>query len=188
MAQLHERRKPVAELPLLGTASVDIMVVTALSRLRVRKIIDLHAVLSWPGIKPADRGPPEGNGQPLSPGRASRAKGDEIHWGNNTILVNTSARDARRDPRGATPVMTEPGGTRQALSMISTSNTQGRASWMIVVGALHRERPIRCLQVLAGKRSCRRKNVFPNPGKPVAHHCKPMKARPADTRRDIEVL
>jgi transposase len=53
-------------------------------------------------------------------------EGAEIHWGDETALVNTDVRGRGFAPRGQTPVTRVVGGTRQKLSMISTVTNQGK--------------------------------------------------------------
>ena len=69
------------------------------------------------------------------PAIAERAKveGGEIHWGDETALVNTHVRGRSYAPKGKTPVTYAPG-TRQKLSMISTVTNKGQARWMIIDG------------------------------------------------------
>lgn len=68
------------------------------------------------------------------PAIAERAKteGAEIHWGDETALVNTDVRGRSYAPRGKTPVVMAIGGTRQKLSMIASVTNQGKARWMII--------------------------------------------------------
>ena len=56
---------------------------------------------------------------------AARAEGAEIHWGDETALVNTDVRGRSYAPRGKTPVTMAVGGTREKLSMISTVTNRG---------------------------------------------------------------
>ena len=60
--------------------------------------------------------------------RRAKAEGGEIHWGDETALVNTDVRGRSYAPRGKTPVTMAVGGTREKLSMISTVTNQGRAN------------------------------------------------------------
>ena len=62
------------------------------------------------------------------PATAERAKdeGAEIHWGDETALVNTDVRGRGFSPKGQTPIACVVGGTRQKLSMISTVTNQGK--------------------------------------------------------------
>ena len=65
---------------------------------------------------------------------AARAKREnaEIHWGDETALVNTDVRRRGYQPKGQTPIAFAVGGSRQKLSMISTVTNQGKSRWMIV--------------------------------------------------------
>ena len=67
--------------------------------------------------------------------KRAKAEGGEIHWGDETALVNTDVRGRSYAPKGQTPVTMAVGGPRQKLSMISTVTNQGKASWMIIDGA-----------------------------------------------------
>ena len=50
----------------------------------------------------------------------AKAEGGEIHWGDETALVNTDVRGRGYAPKGKTPVAMAIGGTRQKLSMIAS--------------------------------------------------------------------
>ncbi len=102
------------------------------------------------------------NGGARVPGdrACARAEGGEIHWGDETALVNTDVRGRSYAPRGKTPVTMAVGGTREKLSMISTVTNQGRANWMIIDGAFNHERLIEFLQALVRDGKRRRKKVF----------------------------
>ena len=120
--------------------------------------------------------------------RAARAEGGEIHWGDETALVNTDVRGRSYAPRGKTPVTMVVGGTREKLSMISTVTNRGRANWMIIDGAFNHERLIEFLQALVRDGKRRRKKVFLILDNLGVHHCKPVKAWLAERGRDIEVF
>ena len=120
--------------------------------------------------------------------RAARAEGGEIHWGDETALVNTDVRGRSYAPRGKTPVTMVVGGTREKLSMISTVTNQGRANWMIIDGAFNHERLIEFLQALVRDGKRRRKKVFLILDNLGVHHCKPVKAWLAERERDIKVF
>ena len=62
----------------------------------------------------------------------ARSEGAEIHWGDETALVNTDVRGRSYAPAGKTPVALAVGGTRHKLSMIATVTNQGKARWMII--------------------------------------------------------
>ena len=55
------------------------------------------------------------------PGIEARARreGAEIHWGDETALVNIDVRARSYAPAGKTPVVHTVGGTRHKLSMIA---------------------------------------------------------------------
>ena len=59
------------------------------------------------------------------PAIAERAKDEdcEIHWGDETALINTDVRGRSYAPKGQTPVTCAPG-KREKLSMISTVPTR----------------------------------------------------------------
>ena len=120
--------------------------------------------------------------------RRAKAEGGEIHWGDETALVNTDVRGRSYAPRGKTPVTMAVGGTREKLSMISTVTNQGRANWMIIDGAFNHERLIEFLQALVRDGRRRHKKVFLVLDNLGVHHCKPVKAWLAEHQRDIEVF
>jgi transposase len=84
------------------------------------------------------------------PALAQRAKaeGGEIHWGDETALVNTDVRGRGHAPAGKTPVAYVAGGTRQKLSMIATVVNQGKARWMIIDEAFNSDKLIEFLKAL----------------------------------------
>jgi transposase len=59
--------------------------------------------------------------------KRAKAEGGEIHWGDETALVNTDVRGRSYAPAGKTPVTYTVGGTRQKLSMLATVTNQGKA-------------------------------------------------------------
>lgn len=118
----------------------------------------------------------------------AKAEGGEVHWGDETALVNTDVRGRSYAPRGQTPVTRAIGGTRQKLSMISTVNNRGKAHWMIIDGAFNHERLIEFLQALAKQGRSEGKKVFLILDNLGVHHCKPVKAWLAENKDDIEVF
>lgn len=64
---------------------------------------------------------------------ATRAKAEdgEIHWGDETAVINTDVRGRSYAPKGVTPIAYAPG-SRQKLSMISTVTNQGKTRWMTI--------------------------------------------------------
>ena len=92
---------------------------------------------------------------PLIEQRA-RAEGGEIHWGDETALVNTDVRGRSDAPAGKTPVVFAVGGTRQKLSMIATVTNQGKTRWMIIDESFNADRLIEFLEADQG---CRQESV-----------------------------
>ena len=91
------------------------------------------------------------------PAIEQRAKheGAEIHWGDETALVNTDVRGRSDAPAGKTPVAMVVGGTRPKLGMIATATNQGKTCWMIIDDAVDADKFIEFLQALikdAGKK------------------------------------
>ena len=78
----------------------------------------------------------------------AKAEGDEIHWGDETALVNTDVRGCSYAPIGQTPVAYAVGGTRQKMSMITTVTNQGKARWMIIDDAFNPDRLIEFFRAL----------------------------------------
>lgn len=114
----------------------------------------------------------------------AKAEGGEIHWGDETAVINTDVRGRCYAPRGATPVAYAPG-SRVKLSMISTVTNQGKARWMIIEENFGAERLIEFLEALI--KDAERK-VFLILDNLRAHHSKLVKAW-LETRKDqIEIF
>jgi transposase len=116
--------------------------------------------------------------------RAKR-EGAEIHWGDETALVNTDVRGRCFAPAGKTPVAMTVGGTRQKLSMIATVTNQGKARWMIIDGAFDADKLIEFLQALikdAGRK------VFLILDNLRVHHSRLVKAWVAERNDLIELF
>jgi transposase len=115
----------------------------------------------------------------------ARAEGAEIHWGDETALVNTDVRGRGYAPSGKTPVAMAVGGTRQKLSMIATVTNQGKTRWMIIDEAFDAEKFIEFLGALikdAGKK------VFLILDNLRVHHSKLVKAWVAQHSEQIELF
>jgi transposase len=115
----------------------------------------------------------------------ARSEGAEIHWGDETALVNTDVRGRSFAPAGKTPVVMAVGGTRHKLSMIATVTNQGKARWMIIEEAFDAEKLIEFLQALiqdAGKK------VFLILDNLRVHHSKLVKAWVAERQGQIELF
>ncbi|MCS6763931.1 MAG: IS630 family transposase [Candidatus Protistobacter heckmanni] len=120
--------------------------------------------------------------------KRAKAKGGEIHWGDETALVNTDVRGRSYAPKGQAPVTMAVRGTRQKLSMISTVTNQGKASWMIIDGAFNHEKLIELFEALVADSKRAGKKVFLILDNLGVHHCKPVKAWLAEHQADIEVF
>ena len=115
----------------------------------------------------------------------ARQEGAEIHWGDETALVNTDVRGTSFAPAGKTPVARTIGGTRQKLSMIATVTNQGKTRWMIIDDAFDADKLIEFLQALlkdAGKK------VFLILDNLRVHHSKIVKAWVAEHKENIELF
>lgn len=115
----------------------------------------------------------------------AKAEGGEIHWGDETALVNTDVRGRSYAPSGQTPVAYVVGGTRQKLSMIATVTNQGKVRWMIIDEAFNADRLIEFMESLikdAGKK------VFLILDNLRVHHSKPVKAWAEERQDQIELF
>lgn len=102
----------------------------------------------------------------------AKTEGGEIHWGDETALVNTDVRGRCYAPAGKTPVTYTVGGTRQKLSMMATVTNQGKTRWMIIDEAFNADKLIEFLEALikdAGK-----KVLFLILDNLRVHHSKPV--------------
>ena len=120
--------------------------------------------------------------------KQAKAEGGEIHWGDETALVNTDVRGRSYAPRGQTPVTMAVGGTREKLSMISTVTNQGKSNWMIVEESFNADRLIEFLQALVTDGQGRGKKVFLILDNLRVHHSKLVKAWLCDKIAQIEVF
>jgi transposase len=109
----------------------------------------------------------------------------EIHWGDETAVVNTDVRGRGYAPKGDTPVAYVVGGTRQKLSMISTVTNQGKTSWMIIDGNFNHLRLIEFFEALIKQVGRKVFLVLDNLG---VHHCKPVKEWLTAHIKQIEVF
>ena len=120
--------------------------------------------------------------------KRAKAEEGEIHWGDETALVNTNVRGRSYAPKGKTPVTMAVGGTRQKLSMISTVTNQGKANWMIIDGAFNHEKLIEFFTALVADGNRANKKIFLILDNLGVHHYKPVKAWLADHKNEIEVF
>ena len=117
--------------------------------------------------------------------RRAKAEGAEIHWGDETALVNTDVRGRCYAPAGKTPVAYTVGGTRHKLSMIATVTNQGKTRWMIIDEAFNADRLIEFLEALIKDAS---KKVFLILDNLRVHHSKPVKEWVAQRQDKIELF
>lgn len=115
----------------------------------------------------------------------ARAEGGEIHWGDETALVNTDVRGRSYAPAGKTPVALAVGGTRQKLSMIATVTNQGKTRWMIIDEAFDAQKLIEFLQALIKEAG---KKVFLILDNLRVHHSKLVKAWVSERKDKIELF
>jgi transposase len=117
--------------------------------------------------------------------KRAKTEGAEIHWGDETALVNTDVRGRSYAPAGKTPVAYAVGGTRQKLSMIATVTNQGKTRWMIIDEAFNSDKLIEFLEALikdAGRK------VFLILDNLRVHHSKPVKAWVEERKDKIELF
>jgi len=115
----------------------------------------------------------------------AKAEGAEIHWGDETALVNTDVRGRGYSPKGQTPVAYAVGGKREKLSMISTVTNQGKTRWMIIEEAFNSDRLIEFLEALIKDAD---RKVFLILDNLRVHHSKPVKAWLEDHEEQMEVF
>jgi transposase len=120
------------------------------------------------------------------PAIAERAKDEdcEIHWGDETALINTDVRGRSYAPKGQTPVTCAPG-KREKLSMISTVTNQGKARWMVIDGNFDAGKLIEFLEALI-KDAVRK--IFLILDNLRAHHSKLVKAWLEERKDRIEIF
>ena len=115
----------------------------------------------------------------------ARAQGAEIHWGDETALVNTDVRGRSYAPAGKTPVTFAPGGARHKLSMIASVTNQGKARWMIIDEAFDSDRLIEFLEALTKDAGKKVLLILDNLR---VHHSQPVKAWVAERVDQIELF
>ena len=115
----------------------------------------------------------------------ARAEDAEIHWGDETAVINTDVRGRGYQPKGQTPVAYAVGGTRHKLSMISTVTNQGKTRWMIIDEAFNSDKLIEFFEALIKDAP---KKVFLILDNLRVHHSKPVKAWLAQHNKRIDVF
>lgn len=117
--------------------------------------------------------------------KRARTEGGEIHWGDETALVNTDVRGRSYAPAGKTPVTLAVGGSRQKLSMIATVTNRGEARWMIIDDAFNADRLIEFLEALIRDA---KKKVFLILDNLRVHHSKLVKTWAEEHKKRIELF
>jgi transposase len=113
------------------------------------------------------------------------AEGAEIHWGDETCVMNTDVRGRSYSPRGQTPETCAVWGRREKFSMISTVTNRGKCRWMIIDGAFNSDRLIEFMGLLikdAGRK------IFLVLDNLRVHHSKLVKAWLEEQQEKIEVF
>lgn len=112
-------------------------------------------------------------------------EGAEIHWGDETSIMNTDVRGRSYSPRGKTPETRAVWGKREKFSMISTVTNRGKCRWMMIDGAFNSDRLIAFMELLvkdAGRK------VFLVLDNLRVHHSKPVKRWLMRHTDEIEVF
>lgn len=114
----------------------------------------------------------------------AKAQGGEIHWGDETAVINTDVRGRSYSPKGETPVAYAPG-SRSKLSMISTVTNQGKTRWMIIEENFGADRLIEFLEALIKDAD---RKIFLILDNLRAHHSKLVKAWLEPRKDQIEIF
>jgi len=115
----------------------------------------------------------------------AKTEGAEIHWVDETALVNTDVRGRSFAPIGKTPVTLAVGGTRHKLSMIAAVTNQGKMRWMIIDDAFNSDKLIEFMTALITDTD---RKVFVIMDNLRVHHSKPVKAWAAERKDKIELF
>lgn len=115
----------------------------------------------------------------------ARAEGAEIHWGDETAVMNTDVRGRSYSPRGQTPETRAVYGKREKFSMISTVTNRGKCRWMIIDGAFNSDRFVDFMKQLIKDADHKIFLVLDNLR---VHHSKPVKKWAEDNQEKIELF
>lgn len=121
------------------------------------------------------------------PAISARAKAEkaEIHWADETAVVNTDVRGRSYSPRGVTPSTRSVWGARQKFSMISSVNNQGKCHWMVIDGAFNADRLVEFMEGIVKDVP---KKVFLVMDNLKVHHCKPVERWLGEHKERIEAF
>lgn len=117
--------------------------------------------------------------------KAAREASAEIHWGDETCVMNTDVRGRSYAPRGQTPETRAVWGKREKFSMISTVTNQGKCRWMIIDGAFNSDRLIEFMELLLKDAGGK---VFLILDNLRVHHSKPVKTWIEEHAESISVF
>jgi len=120
------------------------------------------------------------------PAIAARAKsaGAEIHWGDETGLLNNSYYGRSYAPAGKTPAIELPA-KRERVSMISSVTNQGKVRFMLYQDAMNAKTLIKFMRRLVKDTD---RKVFLILDNLRAHHSRPVKKWLEHNRNQIEVF
>jgi len=118
---------------------------------------------------------------------AKRAKAEnaEIHWADETAVMNADVRGRSCSPRGRTPATRAVWGARQRFSMISSVNNRGKCFWMIIDGAFDAAKLIEFMQGIVKDVS---RKVFLVMDNLKFHHSKPVQEWLRGHQEEMEVF
>lgn len=119
--------------------------------------------------------------------KQARSEKAEIHWLDETAIVNTDVRGRSYAKRGRTPVVYAPG-SRAKLSMISTVTNKGEASWEIIDGNFGIDRLLSFLRALIKGKRKKLYVIMDPPYGGRAHHSKRVKQWVADHAHRVAVF
>jgi len=119
------------------------------------------------------------------PAIAKKAKreGAEIHWCDETAVMNTDVRGRSYAPRGQTPTTRAVWGKREKFSMISAVTNQGRCHWMMIEGSFNSDRLIEFVGYLIKDNKYKVYLILDNLR---VHHSKPVKEWLEEHKSQIE--
>ena len=115
----------------------------------------------------------------------AREENAEIHWGDETSVVNTDVRGRSYAPRGKTPETRAVWGKREKFSMISSVTNQGKCRWVIIDGAFNSDRFIEFMKHLIKDANCK---VFLILDNLRVHHSKPVKLWAEEHKKEIALF
>ncbi len=117
--------------------------------------------------------------------KRAQQEGAQIHWGDETAIMNSDVRGRSYSPRGKTPETRAVWGKREKFSMISSVTNRGKCRWTMIEGAFNAARLIAFMELLVKDT---KHKVFLVLDNLRVHHSKPVKAWLAQHEEAIEVF